>query len=159
MTTAWPSVRMSATAPSPSNVSTTRPAPSAVRRKSTLVMAEPPPTRLAGSAARPGVTPACVAVEPPGATVMTKLLPSPRVSYEAVRNRSTMTRVRPDASTALTALVAPLPIAMRRSLRRLVVFGRSIAMRGGSSVVKAWAPCTGCAMWSVICTLPSEAGA
>ena len=46
------------------------------------------------------------------------------------------TRVRPAASIAEIAEVAPAPTSMRRWLTPLRVSARSIAMRGGDSVVK-----------------------
>ena len=59
-----------------------------------------------------------------------------RSSVAAGRNRSTTTRVRPAASIAEMAEVAPAPTSMRRCVTPLRVSARSIAMRGGDSVVK-----------------------
>ena len=53
------------------------------------------------------------------------------------------TRVRPAASIAEMPEVAPAPTSMRRSVIALRVSARSIAMRGGVSVVKICGEATG----------------
>jgi hypothetical protein len=91
-------------------------------------------------------------------TLSTRLLPSALVSYVEAWNRSITTRVRPAASTALMPAVEPVLMSTWRCVMPLRVSDRSIAMRGGLSVVNTCGSPTGPANFITICTLPPASG-
>ena len=133
---------MFAVAPVPLKLISTRPDPFAPRWKSMLLMAGPlvaDGSALDGSMVAAVVT-GCDCV--PLLTTSTRLLPWTLDLYDEGCISSTTTRVRPPAATADTPVVVPTPMSWWRAAS-LVVSGKSMAIRGGVSVVKMF----GCGTW------------
>ena len=152
-----PCLRMSTLVPGSVRSTTTRPSPSAPRRKSI-------PRRLRGPAAADAEAAGAAAgvaagrklaasALDPSATVIT--LPSTLTAWVTARLRLSTTRERPCACTTLTERRSPCCNSTRLRPRLLLVCARSIAIRAGFATEKLGGTAAAASLSWILTTVPA----